>query len=342
MGDAGKQRLLPTLTARIHRLEDVSQQVATQPWARLDCQQLLPGKFEGGIGVVELGGIRVVREFQNATVYKVGSMPDNLCTLSIVEDIDPAMRFSQFGHEAGRHVFFLPTGTECDIMIPGGTATLYLALDQDRLFTEARHLNPGRWDQIPTSALVIDTDRRANFVETMSSLFDLVSVQLGRGVLPDLARLERMVVSTAAQTLDVQGWEGDPGRPSGSRIVATMRAVRRYIRVSLARDELPTLSDMCAHVGVSERTLQYSFQDQVGMTPVAYLRVTRLNQARLDLTFPSSADITVTDVAMRWGFLHLGYFAKAYRDLFGETPSETLNRMPHRAAGWGLEGNRCR
>jgi AraC family ethanolamine operon transcriptional activator len=89
---------------------------------------------------------------------------------------------------------------------------------------------------------------------------------------------------------------------------------------------------MCAETGVSRRTLQYSFQDQVGMTPVAYLRVARLNQARLDLSLPTRADITVTDVAMRWGFVHLGYFSRAYRDLFGETPSETLNRMPGQAA----------
>jgi transcriptional regulator GlxA family with amidase domain len=29
-------------------------------------------------------------------------------------------------------------------------------------------------------------------------------------------------------------------------------------------------------------------------------------------------------VAGRWGFVHLGRFASQYRQLFGETPSETL------------------
>jgi AraC-like DNA-binding protein len=67
------------------------------------------------------------------------------------------------------------------------------------------------------------------------------------------------------------------------------------------------------------------------MPPVAYLRVTRLNQARLDLTRPPPGT-TVTDVAMRWGFLHLGHFSKAYRDLFDETPRETLARGMRRLA----------
>jgi AraC family ethanolamine operon transcriptional activator len=273
-----------------------------------------------------------VREFQTAAIYKFGGMLDNLCALSIVEGIHSSMRFSQFGHEAGESVFFLPTATECDMMVPVGVVTLYLALDQDRLLTELRHLNPTRWDRVPTEISIIDTAQRGNFAATMRSLFDLVSCHFSGGGMPDLARLERMAVSTAALTLDAPRWQEDRWRPTGLRIAATMRAARRYIQESLARGDLPTVADMCAQTGVSLRTLQYSFRDQLGMTPVAYLRVVRLNQARLELAFPTRADVTVTDVAMRWGFLHLGYFSKAFRGLFGYSPLEILNRMPDRAA----------
>jgi AraC family transcriptional regulator, ethanolamine operon transcriptional activator len=31
-------------------------------------------------------------------------------------------------------------------------------------------------------------------------------------------------------------------------------------------------------------------------------------------------------LAIEWGFLHMGHFSRNYRDLFGETPSETLMR----------------
>jgi transcriptional regulator GlxA family with amidase domain len=33
---------------------------------------------------------------------------------------------------------------------------------------------------------------------------------------------------------------------------------------------------------------------------------------------------TVSQVAGRWGFLYLGRFAAAYREKFGERPSDTL------------------
>ena len=35
---------------------------------------------------------------------------------------------------------------------------------------------------------------------------------------------------------------------------------------------------------------------------------------------------TVRAVATSLGFMHMGRFAAAYRDAFGESPSETLNR----------------
>jgi AraC family ethanolamine operon transcriptional activator len=72
---------------------------------------------------------------------------------------------------------------------------------------------------------------------------------------------------------------------------------------------------------VSRRTLQYSFQDVLQMSPVAYLRALRLNGVRRDLQ--AAGDAPVGDVAARWGFWHLSRFAADYRRLFGERPSDT-------------------
>ena len=39
-------------------------------------------------------------------------------------------------------------------------------------------------------------------------------------------------------------------------------------------------------------------------------------------------DLRVTDLAMKWGFTHLGRFSRAYKEFFGELPStqKTLRR----------------
>ena len=81
---------------------------------------------------------------------------------------------------------------------------------------------------------------------------------------------------------------------------------------------------ICEHAEVSWRTLDYAFREQFGMTPQAYLKAIRLDNARRRLrtaTFP-----TVTDCANHSGFWHMGQFAADYRAQFGELPSATLRR----------------
>ncbi len=86
------------------------------------------------------------------------------------------------------------------------------------------------------------------------------------------------------------------------------------------------LSDICAAIGVSARTVEYCCREYYGMGPSRYLRLRRMNLARRALIDADPNKMNVTDVAMRFGFWELGRFASAYRALFAETPSATLRR----------------
>lgn len=87
-------------------------------------------------------------------------------------------------------------------------------------------------------------------------------------------------------------------------------------------------TDLCEAAGVSERTLQYAFKEVMGMTPVAYLTRLRLHRVRQALRAATHGSTTVTTEALKWGFWHFGDFSRAYKDCFGELPSETLRRHP--------------
>lgn len=89
-----------------------------------------------------------------------------------------------------------------------------------------------------------------------------------------------------------------------------------------------TVHELCTELHVSERTLRYGFQERFGMGPAAYLKAHRLNGARRQLKASIAKQVTVTDVAIQWGFWHMGQFAKDYKKMFGELPSETLGRSP--------------
>jgi transcriptional regulator GlxA family with amidase domain len=78
--------------------------------------------------------------------------------------------------------------------------------------------------------------------------------------------------------------------------------------------------------GVSVRSLQEGFRRHVGVSPLTYLRGVRLDRAHEDLLRAEPGTVTVAEIAQRWGFVHQGRFAAAYRIRYGTSPSQTLRR----------------
>jgi transcriptional regulator GlxA family with amidase domain len=77
---------------------------------------------------------------------------------------------------------------------------------------------------------------------------------------------------------------------------------------------------------LSERSLQYAFKETLGLAPAAYLARLRLHRVRDALQSDSPDSRSITSVALAWGFWHSGEFSRAYKECFGELPSETRRR----------------
>lgn len=91
-------------------------------------------------------------------------------------------------------------------------------------------------------------------------------------------------------------------------------------------EEMLSLSDICAAVGVAARTLNLACQEFLGQGAVHYARGYRLDLVRQRLLAGDPASVQVTQIAMDYGFWELGRFAQAYRSRFDEAPSQTLRR----------------
>ncbi|BCB90349.1 AraC family transcriptional regulator [Phytohabitans suffuscus] len=105
------------------------------------------------------------------------------------------------------------------------------------------------------------------------------------------------------------------------------RHVKRAIDVMEADPGRPiTVHDLAREAGVGVRSLQEGFHRHVGVSPMTYLRRLRLARAHEELRVASRGQATVASVASRWGFVHLGRFAAAYRRAYGVSPAQTLDR----------------
>lgn len=101
-----------------------------------------------------------------------------------------------------------------------------------------------------------------------------------------------------------------------------MTRFENVIRTSLAKQ--PSLSELCATIGVPERTLRDCCTKFLGMSPGQYMRLRRLNVVRAELARADPATTSVAQIARRYRFSELGRFAAVYRRTFGELPSVTL------------------
>jgi AraC-like DNA-binding protein len=104
---------------------------------------------------------------------------------------------------------------------------------------------------------------------------------------------------------------------------ASVKRAVEYINAGLGSPL--SIAQIAAVSGVAGRTLFKHFHDTYGATPMRYLRDARLDKVREALMCPGESD-RIMEIAIRWGFAHLGRFAVEYRERFGETPSQTLKR----------------
>jgi len=161
--------------------------------------------------------------------------------------------------------------------------------------------------------------RLTNVAVRQPELFDIPQAQAAAQV-----ELLEILLATLSSVVQVELTPQEVTRQRHSR---TVQLAEDY---ALSRmSERIHVTDLCEAAGVSERTLEYSFKEVMGMTPMSYLTRLRLHRVRQALRASTHASTTVTKEALRWGFWHFGDFSRAYKACFGELPSDTLCRLPN-------------
>jgi AraC-like DNA-binding protein len=88
-----------------------------------------------------------------------------------------------------------------------------------------------------------------------------------------------------------------------------------------------TIADLVDELQVSKRTIQHGFKHYLGFTPKEYQQHIRLNGIRDTILTMNDPDISLSEVAAKYNYFHMGHFSTEYRKFFGETPSQTLQRL---------------
>ena len=148
--------------------------------------------------------------------------------------------------------------------------------------------------------------------------------------------LEQQLIHALAECLSTEPTSvATPAMCSAQRLMARFEDLVR----SQSEGGLD-MSQVRAELGVSDRWLRWCCEQHLGMGPITYIRLHRMQSANKVLQLGDPLTLRVSDVAKRFGFRSLGRFASTYRERYGELPSETLRRGSHR--GMPLMSSRSR
>ena len=222
-----------------------------------------------------------------------------------------------------RAAVYRPVG-DIDLEWPGSSCLLSVKVDRAAL---ERELDAALDQQIVSPLLLgASFDLVDGPGRTWAALVRLLHEELreptGLAAQPRMAaRWRDMVVCGLA--LSVEHPYGE--EPAGLQGPRRPRTVKRVLDAMHAEPWRPfTATDLAAIAGVGVRVLQESFRQHVGMSPLTYLRRLRLDGVHSELSRTEPWQVSVSEVAYRWGFTHLGRFAGAYRARYGVSPSQTL------------------
>ena len=289
-----------------HNLTDWSQEY----------DQFSKGGFYGRIDEVRLGEIQVFKEY---TSHALGQQ----CTVwpdSLWLGIPVAGRGCRInGHPVGEHeVMCQPGGHDFELVTPDTFGIYGLVVGREWLARAIGGAAAPLLEAAPERLMrlqVTDHTRQATGF-LIERLLGTQREQLSVKVHQDILSLALAAILRE----ETPNTEMPPSYRHRKQVVDRIKAYLERCETAPV-----ALGELCEIAHVSQRTLQYSFTSILGISPIQFLRLTRLNRVRRRLCSPT-VDTTVSQVAADWGFYHLGQFARDYRQLFGEAPSATLAR----------------
>ncbi|WP_085918397.1 helix-turn-helix domain-containing protein [Halomonas sp. CSM-2] len=276
--------------------------------------QLSPGRFYGRLDEIELTGMQVFKEHTGQALRQDCCVWPN----SLWIGIPPLTQGSRINGQALNvdEVMCRPGGHDFELVTPDAFDIYGLVVDLPTLNAAAAQQGiklDERWQQVPRRHVAHDT------LSAVTFLLEKLVVN-PKGTIAE--RLHRDIFLMALLELLQAEKPCQEAPPSYAHRKEVVDRVKRYVDEHL---EGPvTMEALCELTHVSRRTLQYSFTTILGISPLQFLRLTRLNRVRRALR-AAAPDQSVTEIATYWGFWHLGQFAHDYKQQFGECPSQTLS-----------------
>ena len=221
------------------------------------------------------------------------------------------------GVEASGPAFLLVRGSaKCEIVEPQANLVAFVNFD---------FVNDRGWPGELDSAQVVATERGKfdAFRTTLRDVLMLASHSPDTLVRPDVIEsIEESILQAVDLAMAAALPASEARRPSLNHYLSLVQKFDEFVAANAGRTLYS--ADVARQLGVSVRTLHNAVVAIRGMSMHRYMRLRRLWSVRQQLLLDPRPQ-SIKAVALMNGFWHMGEFTALYRELFGETPQQTLS-----------------
>jgi AraC family ethanolamine operon transcriptional activator len=306
----------PPDAERFCSIEEMQATADAQGWSatyrQLQAGKLLASSYSGACGEITLAD-----EFVSRQAEVVGATPD--AHITVVVPITSASLWVN-GHDFDRHgVLCLPSGAEMHAVARENHRGLKMHVPITLLQMAGLDTCDVWTRLIGGESVYVESDGAAS--THLRRLIHVALYEPSRASEQSDRAGELISCLHSIITLSGESQSRETTGSSGEKHRVVKRS-REYIEAHLF--EPIHIGEVCRCAATSISKLERTFRHELQMSPSQYILKRRLIRVNKALKQNGSSNAHVTQVAMEYGFNHLGRFANAYSAHFGELPSETV------------------
>jgi AraC family ethanolamine operon transcriptional activator len=295
-----------------------------KPWDR-ELRKLNKGnEFEASINLIHSEDIMLVEIGINGIVEQKGSIPKNMLSFLIPAN-DRQSFYWRNNNINGNHVGIYPSGSEMMVVSNSGFNVFVVSVAESTIIDQAARMQidwPSLNNDQGKDRIIPDDNLLKKSRRLIRRLFDLKRLSSDR--LYEYTLFVELKFELLKQLILMSSSLPKKYQPDKSNRLRVFQRARDFIFSNPALDF--RMDNLCEYTASCERTLQYAIKYYTGLTPTEYVKAHKLNLVRDELLSCDPLDTKISEIALRYGFLHASQFSHDYKQIFQELPSDTLKK----------------
>lgn len=283
----------------------------------LDFRKINKGGFDGSIEMLDLGKVQLARTKLNGTIVQNGFSPEGFRTFVLFAD-------------NAQSLLWMNKKVESNTMLVYREDNFWESISYDnfKVFTiaiENEHLrsiiSENNFEDLEKNERILSLDPAT--LHTLQQFLNTLFFKLNHNALvmhsPNLKNKVLFKLPHLLFQILNDGTHKQDKHHLRKRDVAINKAIRYIQETDYSKITIP---EICSFSEVSERTLEYGFQERFLVSPKQYVKAIKIGEVRNEILKVKNG-FTISEIAKKHGFNHMGQFSADYKQFFGELPSAT-------------------